>query len=118
MARLDDLAGLTDGWDGEGSPSPTLAALSTARRVDAMLGTPVRWLGPVPGGGVQFEFEAPDKTYLEIEISPEGECSYLIDPKRSGDYEEGGVLVDDVPALVIRALGPPPAVERGPQEGP
>lgn len=81
LAKLSRIQNLSDNWDGAGSPTIDQlvfeAAVTVAR---AIPDDSERFLSvvPVPGGGVQFEWQA--KSWgLELEILPDGRMGWLMD---------------------------------------
>lgn len=77
--ELRRMAALPDNWDGYGSPRITRAALDRARRIlatGAGLNAPRPYIGPVTGGGIQTEWDAPGRA-LEIEVLPDGSLESL-----------------------------------------
>lgn len=85
---------LTENWDGEGSPTPTQAAVESTIQIISAVATlgfdelPTPRLYPVHGGGVQLEWRQANR-YLEIEFMPEGTAHFLTatdqEPQRDED---------------------------------
>lgn len=77
-----ELATLEAGWDAEGSPPPTREAVRVAINIITVIAEldihdlPGPRIVPVPGGGVQLEWQLGDR-YLEIEVAPDGSAGYL-----------------------------------------
>jgi hypothetical protein len=89
-ARLNDLAGLGDGWDGMDGPAPSEVAVTSAREVLVRLGdtvpaaVPAPFVCPVSGGGLQIEWTAGHR-HLEVEFLSDGQIAYLTeDTLRAG----------------------------------
>ena len=93
---------LQQDWDSYGSPPvhPTaMAAASRALAMAAGANTPLPSIGPVAGGGIQFEWNA-DNRALEITLLPDGTIEYLaID---NGQEREARVELE--PDSTVRAL--------------
>jgi len=90
------LNALTDNWDEEGSPRIRPEIVTKAVEVLCKLSSaiePMSHACPVPGGGLQLEWQLPDR-YLEIEVFPDGSVEYL--RRTSGtDPEEGSLSLTD-----------------------
>ncbi len=100
--RLDELARLQRDWDSYGSPPLQPAALGAASRALAVAveeNAPLPFIGPVAGGGVQFEWEAGGRA-LEITLLPDGAVEYLA--VENGREHEA--RIDREPGLMVRAL--------------
>lgn len=73
------LSNMQDGWDGKGSFAPTYIAIKimidTLNEVLCDLSNliPHWYVVPVCTGGLQFEFELPNKSGMEFSVGPEGE---------------------------------------------
>ncbi len=77
--RLSELAHLQRDWDSYGSPPihpAALAAASRALAAAAVENSPLPFIGPVAGGGIQFEWNAGGRA-LEITLLPDGSIEYL-----------------------------------------
>jgi hypothetical protein len=77
--RLRELAQLPAGWDGQGGPGLRASAVMVAIGLvndGRFCDLPVPHMGPVVGGGLQFEWQVGPRS-LEIEILPEGSIEYL-----------------------------------------
>lgn len=78
LERLDRLAALEDGWDGDGSSAPAPLVIDTARRLTAVLAmlaevapTTAPQFVPTVAGGVDIVWHAGGWN-VEIEIPPDG----------------------------------------------
>jgi hypothetical protein len=70
---------LPESWDTYGSPRLQNAAQESATELIALLSKsdpPLPNVSPVPGGGVQFEWEI-NRRALEIEVLPDGSIEFL-----------------------------------------
>lgn len=81
LQRLEELAKLDSGWDGENarplsSPADAHAA-HTAYSVLATYGHAPSFIAPIPDGGVQVEWESRDSA-LELTIGPDGYKEILL----------------------------------------
>ncbi len=100
--RLSELARLQRNWDSYGSPPvhPTaLAAASRALAVAAVENGPLPFIGPVAGGGIQFEWNAGSRA-LEITLLPDGSVEYLA----VDNGQEREARVDREQDSTVRAL--------------
>jgi hypothetical protein len=90
-AALQNLAHLNPNWDGHGSPPINPSLISQAERILAAIETeasPVPHICPVPGGGVQLEWQHNGRE-LEIELLPDGSAQYLT--VNGKDMDEGAL---------------------------
>jgi len=90
LQKLLDLSQLEPDWDGYGSPAIDLPCLGRALAL-SLIGivpdeTPTPLVAPVPGGGVQLEWEVQGRV-LELEFRPSGATEFLI---VDGDRQEEG----------------------------
>lgn len=72
--KVVNLQKLPDNWDGRGSPAPQDRAIEKALSLLQYLEVedpPEPRVGPVPGGGLQMEWDHNDRG-LELEIFPDG----------------------------------------------
>jgi len=79
LGSLLRLTRLPEAWDSYGSPRLQSAALESAGRLIGLLSLhnpPFPHVSPVPGGGVQFEWEYFGRG-LEIEVLPDGTVEFL-----------------------------------------
>jgi hypothetical protein len=100
--RLAELAHLQQDWDSYGSPPLHPTAVAAASRVLAMAAmenTPLPFIGPVAGGGIQFEWNAGGRA-LEITLLPDGAVEYLA----VDNGHEREARVDVEPDSTVRAL--------------
>jgi len=74
-------------------------ALGTAGRS----GLPAPFVGPVSGGGMQFEWTLRDRDF-EPEVLPDGTLRYLIVPQSDAE-EDGRIRESDLRSLFDRARG-------------
>jgi hypothetical protein len=76
---LQKLHQLGANWDGYGSPAVNPCVLEQGARILSALeieGLPAPVICPVPGGGIQFEWEYAGRA-MEIEVLPDGTIQYL-----------------------------------------
>ena len=74
------LGNMPENWDGFGSPSISVRATIATNYVLSLISflrMSAPHIAPVPGGGIQLEWDADDRS-LEIEIDEAGECEYLV----------------------------------------
>jgi hypothetical protein len=78
LRRLAELCQYKDDWDSYQSAAISETALAQARDFLSSLddNVPSPMIVPVPGGGIQFEWQVDGKE-LEIEIRSDGEIEYL-----------------------------------------
>ena len=89
LTQLENLLSLPAGWDSYGSPPIRLEAVARGMGLlgDALwYGAPAPQVCPVPGGGVQLEWQARRKG-LEVEVLPDGSVQFLKDD--NGRMDEG-----------------------------
>jgi hypothetical protein len=103
LRAIHRLAAMDDNWDGYGSPRIQIAAKEGAGRLLctlAMCEPPTPHIAPVPGGGLQFEWEH-DGRELELEILPDGNLEFLA-TEESGEMVEGPLKAwnAEVPSLI------------------
>ena len=121
QARIRHLAGLADGWDGEGSPPVDPAILSSAeslvRRLlpdwsgsheplDCYADIPVPFASPISGGTLQLEWRS-DRRYLEMEFLDKDTVAFLF--RENGRLENGRMGVQstaDIRRLLDRFAAP------------
>jgi hypothetical protein len=102
--KLKELSELTENWDSYGSRPIQQKASETAAELlteTANFGLPEPQIFPVPGGGLQLEWESA-KRELELEILPDGEIEYLI-VDREGKMRENKISpswMDEIYRLV------------------
>jgi hypothetical protein len=90
--KLKELSELQENWDGYGSPQIEPEALEIAAELvtnTATFGMPEPQIFPVPGGGLQIEWERLRRE-LELEILPNGEIEFLL-VDRDGEMRENKV---------------------------
>jgi len=90
--QISELAQLADNWDSYGSPPLQPAAIEHASEALDCLSTlqlPSPQIFPVPGGGIQLEFEK-DRRELQIEFLPDGSIEYL-KIASNGEMLEGSI---------------------------
>lgn len=90
--KISELARLAENWDSYGSRPIQGAAIKQAS--DALgylssLNLPPPQIFPVPGGGLQLEFEQSGRE-LEIEFLPDGSTEYL-QIASDGEMREGSI---------------------------
>lgn len=91
LARLDELAGLKEDWDGYGAYPPSSVALTVAAQfVDQILREPLPppIVVPVPSGGVQLEWAA-GSVEIDLEIGPDGSAVFVCDDHGARDQLDG-----------------------------
>jgi len=92
LKKVTELAELPEDWDGYGSRPIQQKAYQQAANLLSYLSKfnlPAPQIFPVPGGGVQFEWQNA-KCGLEIEALPDGSIEYLIVDERH-EMREGSV---------------------------
>jgi hypothetical protein len=95
LPALRRMAELPDDWDSEGSITPSPSVIASIRvlldRLRNGLGAiPIPFICPVPGGGVQFEWNSPKKQ-LEIEFTEDGRLVFLKEERTPfGERTESG----------------------------
>jgi hypothetical protein len=97
------LSQLPDDWDSYGSGPLEPAAVEAAANAlgtASRSGLPAPFVGPVSGGGLQFEWTLRDHE-VELEVLPDGTLRYLIVP-RSDAEEEGRIPESDLRGLFDR----------------
>jgi hypothetical protein len=90
--KVFELTQLRENWDSYGSRRIQQAAIeqtSAALRHLSMINLPSPQIFPVPGGGLQLEFEQ-DGRELEIEFLPDGSTEYLM-VDSNGEMREGSI---------------------------
>jgi hypothetical protein len=90
--KITELKQLPENWDSYGSRPIQQAAIEKAADLLAILsklGLPPAQIFPVPGGGIQFEFQQ-DRRELELEILPDGSIEFLI--VTNGDEMREGTI--------------------------
>jgi hypothetical protein len=96
--RLDELAGLPEGWDGHDAKRIDQLALRLAGRLMQQAlhaGLPEPEVFPVPDGSVQLEWKA-GAVELELEIEPEARAViFVCDDERSGQHIDGELPRDE-----------------------
>ncbi len=103
LGALLRLRRLPQSWDTYGSPQLQQGAQESAADLIALLALhkpPIPHVAPVPGGGVQFEWEFENRA-LEIEVLADGTVEFLaIDEK--GSTAEGSIAEthNQVPRLI------------------
>jgi hypothetical protein len=92
LRKISELAQLPENWDSYGSRSIQEKAVrqaSEALDVLSDLDLPPPQIFPVPGGGLQLEFDQ-DGRGLEIEFLPDGTIEYLM-VADNGEMREGSI---------------------------
>lgn len=90
--KITELKQLPENWDSYGSRPIQSAAIEKAADLLAILSKlnlPQPQVFPVPGGGIQFEFQQ-DRRELELEILPDGSIEFLI--VTNGDEMREGAI--------------------------
>ncbi len=90
LKKLAELARLPENWDGYGSRPVQLAAVEGTARLLAALASvspPPPHFCPVPGGGVQLEWQVSSRE-LELEVLPNGSMEFLV-VDEEGEMLEG-----------------------------
>lgn len=90
--KIAELKQLPENWDSYGSRPIQQAAIEKAADLLSFLSRldlPRPQIFPVPGGGVQFEFEQ-DRRELELEILPDGSIGFLL-VAETGEMREGTI---------------------------
>jgi len=104
-SALRELADLPMDWDGYGSPPINREALETAAALAERLGLekwPRTSIGPVPGGGIQFEWQVGERG-LELEVLPDGGIAYLI-VYGPGQMDEGHLRLDQIDERLVDTI--------------
>ena len=102
--RLVDLSKLHQDWDSYGSPPVQPAALASASRALAVAvgeRAALPFIGPIAGGGIQFEWDAGSRA-LEIALLPDGAIEYLA--VENGREHEARIENEREQELMVRAL--------------
>ena len=89
--KIAELAQLPENWDSYGSRPIRPAAIEQAADILAYLSKlnlPRPQIFPVPGGGIQLEFQQ-ERRELEIEILPDGSIEFLV--VEGGEMREGSI---------------------------
>lgn len=97
VQKIAELSALPENWDGYGSRSIQQTAVEQASSLLpglASFNLPAPQIFPVPGGGIQLEFQQ-EARELEIEILPDGSMEYLT-MNEEGQMSEGFVLPADI----------------------
>ena len=106
LGNLLRLKHLSQSWDTYGSPQLQYGAEAAAAELIASLSVlepPLPHVAPVPGGGVQFEWEHGNRS-LEIEVQPDGSMEYLV-VDATGEALEGSIAQKHIQVpLLIRWL--------------
>jgi hypothetical protein len=92
LSKISELAQLEVNWDSYGSRPIQSAAIEQASKAIEYLSDinlPPPQIFPVPGGGLQLEFEQ-DGRELEIEFLPDGSTEYLM-VASNGEMREGPI---------------------------
>ena len=103
-AKLQQLKSLPPNWDSYGSCpiQPEVIEMASSLLTGlAKLDMPEPHIVPVPGGGIQFEWENSERG-LEIEILPDKSIEYLLLEKEGMD--EGRIDQDDKLAEIVRCV--------------
>jgi hypothetical protein len=90
--KISELAQLADNWDSYGSrpiQPKAIEQTSEALRHLSAINLPLPQIFPVPGGGLQIEFEYNGRE-LEIEFLPDGSIGYLL-VAQNGEMHEGSI---------------------------
>lgn len=90
--KISELARLAENWDSYGSRPIQSSAIEQASKAIEYLSDislPPPQIFPVPGGGLQLEFEQ-DGRELEIEFLPDGSTEYLMIAS-NGEMREGSI---------------------------
>lgn len=93
-SKISELSKLPENWDSYGSRAIQQAAIEQASALLVKLANqnlPQPDIFPVPGGGIQLEFQQESRE-LEIEILPDGLTEYLT------VNEDGEMLEDSIPS--------------------
>lgn len=88
--KITELTQLPENWDGYGSRALQSAAIEQAANLLACLARldlPRPQIVPVPGGGIQLEFQQAGRE-LEIEVLPDGAIEFLL-VTENGEMREG-----------------------------
>jgi hypothetical protein len=96
LKTISELGGLPNNWDGYGSPMLHEEARIIAVQVLSLLawtGADAPHIAPVPGGGLQFEWDVADRS-LELEVLPSGEIEFLV-TMDNGWSREGPITSKD-----------------------
>ena len=112
--RLRQLATLTEGWDSYGAPPIDTVAIDQARRIlvracgSTGMGLPLPFIAPTLRGGVGMEWHPKSGKELLLEVSSNGEMSYLfVQPVEGEEAEdEREDVIRDMEELdnVVRAI--------------
>lgn len=92
LHKISELARLAENWDSYNSRPIQSAAIEQASKAIESLSDvnlPAPQIFPVPGGGLQLEFEQ-DGRELEIEFLPDGSTAYLM-VANNGEMREGSI---------------------------
>lgn len=90
--KITELKQLPENWDSYGSRPIQPSAIEQAYELLAILSRlyiPRPEVFPVPGGGIQFEFQQ-DRRELELEILPDGSIGFLL-VAETGEMREGTI---------------------------
>jgi hypothetical protein len=90
--KISELAQLAENWDSYGSrPIQPRAIERASAALDCLsyINLPAPQIFPVPGGGLQLEFEQGGRE-LEIEFLPDGSRGYLM-VAENGEMSEGSI---------------------------
>ncbi|MBS1789107.1 MAG: hypothetical protein JST85_15370 [Acidobacteria bacterium] len=93
--KVSDLSKLPENWDSYGSRTvqpPAIEQATALLRQLASFNLPQPDVFPVPGGGIQVEFQLESRE-LEIEILPNGQIEYLT-MNEDGQMSEGSISAD------------------------
>lgn len=107
--RIDSLATLPPDWDTYGSPPIQPTAVVAVRYLleeSQVLGLPLPQVVPVPGGGLQLEWNLEGRA-LEMEVGARGELAYLFVDETHDVEEENRLpsyLLDEVADTMTRLL--------------
>ena len=117
LERIDQLAGLEPGWNGEGAPQlPGLvvsrAALLVLRVAQSDAESPLQAMpvtsAPIADGGLQLEWES-GETRIEVQVAPDGTFGYLlihVDQNPISVEANDDLSLDEIVELVQSVIRP------------
>ncbi len=105
LHRIRQISELPENWDSYGSTKVTSKALEASKTVLYQLHEevlPDPFICPVPGGGIQFEWEVGTRE-LELEFMPNGSIEFLTVDKAAANLEDGMMegVVDGFSSVVV-----------------
>ena len=105
QARLDDYAGLKEGWNSYDAAPITPEAIATARRFSPDHCPIAFWPVPTPHGGIQIEIHQEGYDF-EIEILPDGQRFGYCWTNLDDAWVDDGVASEaEVRTLIARVAG-------------